>query len=73
MFPMAKKPTIEQCFAAVEQAISDLEDGELPLEASLSVYESGLKACVRRGRTLMPLQNASRPCANWKKKPLMMR
>lgn len=46
---MAKKPTIEQCFAAVEKAIADLEDGELPLEASLSVYELGLKN-VRQAR-----------------------
>ena len=48
---MAKKPTIEQCFAAVEKAISDLEDGELPLETSLSVYEAGLKH-VRQAHAL---------------------
>ena len=47
---MAKKLSIEQCFAAVEKAIADLEDGELPLETSLSVYEAGLKS-VRQART----------------------
>lgn len=40
---MPKVPPIEDCFAAIEQAINDLEDGELPLEASLGVYESALK------------------------------
>lgn len=46
---MAKTPSIEQCFAAVEKAIADLEDGELPLESSLAVYEAGLKS-VRQAR-----------------------
>lgn len=46
---MAKNPPIEQCFAAIEKAITDLEDGELPLENSLAVYEAGLKH-VRQAR-----------------------
>ena len=46
---MPKKPSIEECFAAVEKAIADLEDGDLPLETSLGVYEAGLKS-VRQAR-----------------------
>lgn len=40
---MPKNPPIEACFAAIEQAIEDLDGEELPLEKSLAVYEAGLK------------------------------
>ena len=49
---MAKQPTIEDQFLAVEKAVEALESGELPLEEALTRYETGLKA-VRQARTLL--------------------
>lgn len=50
---MAKQAqSIEDHFAAIEQAIAALDAGDLPLEDSLSRYESGLKA-VRLARGLL--------------------
>ena len=41
---MAKPPSIEELFAQIEEAVAALEGGELPLEESLTRFESGLKA-----------------------------
>jgi exodeoxyribonuclease VII small subunit len=41
---MAKPPSIEEHFHAIEEAVAALEAGELPLEEALKRYESGLKA-----------------------------
>ena len=50
---MAKQSqSIEDHFALIEQAIAALDAGDLPLEDSLSRYESGLKA-VRLARGLL--------------------
>ena len=45
----SKTPPIEDCFAHIEEAIGHLEDGDLPLEEALRLYESGLKH-VRHAR-----------------------
>ncbi len=49
---MAKTTSIEDHFRAIEEAVSALEAGELPLEESLARYESGLKS-VRAAKTLL--------------------
>lgn len=55
---MAKQTqSIEDHFTQIEQAISALEAGELPLEDSLNRYESGLKA-VRLARALLDKYSA---------------
>ncbi|RLA32218.1 MAG: exodeoxyribonuclease VII small subunit [Gammaproteobacteria bacterium] len=42
---MAKKPVIdfEKALAELEQLVQDLEQGELPLEASLKAFERGIE------------------------------
>ena len=40
----APPTTFEARFATLEEAIRKLEEGSLPLEESLAVYESGVKA-----------------------------
>ncbi len=47
---MAKQATIEDQFRLIEEAVSALEGGELPLEEALKRYETGLKA-VRTAKT----------------------
>jgi exodeoxyribonuclease VII small subunit len=49
---MPKQVSIEDHFQQVEDAISALENGELPLEEALVRYEGGLKA-VRQARILL--------------------
>lgn len=50
---MAKQQTsIEELFKHIEEAVSSLESGELPLEEALQRFESGLKA-MRQARTLL--------------------
>ena len=52
MRAMAKPTAIEDHFATIEQAVSALESGELPLEEALTRYESGLKS-VRQAKALL--------------------
>jgi exodeoxyribonuclease VII small subunit len=42
---MAKKPVVdfEQALAELEQLVGKLEQGELPLEASLKAFERGIE------------------------------
>lgn len=40
---MAKSPSIEKCFEAIEEAVEALESEDLALDSALSTYESGLK------------------------------
>ena len=40
---MAKVPSVEKCFEAIEEAVEALENEDLALDAALSQYESGLK------------------------------
>ena len=42
---MAKKPAVdfEQALAELEQLVGELEQGELPLEASLKAFERGIE------------------------------
>ncbi len=52
---MAKSATplsIEDHFRSIEEAVSALEGGELPLEDSLTRYEAGLKA-VRAAKQML--------------------
>jgi exodeoxyribonuclease VII small subunit len=54
---MAKQATIEDQFHAIEEAVSALEGGELPLEEALKRYETGLKA-VRAAKTQLDAYQA---------------
>ena len=38
-----KKPTFEQAMARLEEIVTGLEKGDLPLDESLSLYEEGAK------------------------------
>lgn len=38
-----KKPTFEQAMARLEEIVTGLEQGDLPLDESLSLYEEGAK------------------------------
>lgn len=38
-----KKPTFEQAMSRLEEIVTGLERGELPLDESLSLYEEGAK------------------------------
>jgi exodeoxyribonuclease VII small subunit len=42
---MAKKPAVdfEKALAELEKLVADLEQGELPLEASLKAFERGIE------------------------------
>ncbi len=46
---MAKPQAIEELFAQIEEAVTALESGELPLEEALARFETGLKA-MRQAR-----------------------
>jgi exodeoxyribonuclease VII small subunit len=56
---MAKQQpaTIEDLFRQVEESVTALEGGELPLEQALSRYEAGLKA-VRAAKTQLDAYQA---------------
>lgn len=45
-------PTIEDHFRHIDEAVSALESGDLPLEESLMRYEAGLKA-VRAAKLVL--------------------
>ncbi|ERP38940.1 exodeoxyribonuclease VII small subunit [Chitinivibrio alkaliphilus] len=45
-----KKYTFEESLEALEQAVSALESGDMPLDAAIQEFESGMKA-VKRCRT----------------------
>jgi exodeoxyribonuclease VII small subunit len=49
---MAKPVAIEVLFQQIEEAVTALESGELPLEESLVRYEAGLKA-MRQARGVL--------------------
>ena len=49
---MAKQVSIEDLFAQIEEAVTALEGGELPLEDALGRFESGLKD-MRQARGLL--------------------
>ncbi len=49
---MPKPPSIEELFAQIEESVAALEGGELPLEESLTRFESGLKA-MKQARGLL--------------------
>ncbi|MBA2480529.1 MAG: exodeoxyribonuclease VII small subunit [Planctomycetes bacterium] len=49
---MARQPSIEDHFHQIEEAVSALESGELPLEDALARYEAGLKS-VRLAKGLL--------------------
>lgn len=40
---MPKPMSLQDCFAEIEAAVHELEDGDLPLEAAFTCYEAGLK------------------------------
>jgi len=39
----SKEPTFEACTERLEKIVVDLEDGELPLERSLELFEEGVR------------------------------
>jgi len=48
MSKSAKPPTFESAFAELEEIVSDMEAGQMPLEKSLAAYKRGaelLKFC----------------------------
>jgi exodeoxyribonuclease VII small subunit len=49
---VAKQVTIEALFEQIEEAVTALEAGELPLEDALARFETGLKA-LRSARGLL--------------------
>ena len=49
---MARQSSIEDHFQQIEEAVSALESGELPLEEALVRYEAGLKS-VRLAKGLL--------------------
>ncbi|MHB8708336.1 MAG: exodeoxyribonuclease VII small subunit [Desulfuromonadales bacterium] len=44
---MAKQPTFEQSLKVLEDAVSRLEKGQLPLDEALSCFENGVKGASR--------------------------
>jgi len=38
----SREPTFEACTARLQKIVLDLEDGELPLERSLELFEEGI-------------------------------
>jgi exodeoxyribonuclease VII small subunit len=38
-----KAPSFEESLEQLEQIVKDLEDGDLPLEKSLEIFEQGVK------------------------------
>lgn len=47
-----KKPSFEDQLNALEQLISSMEKGEMPLEESLRAYEEGMKMASQLEREL---------------------
>jgi exodeoxyribonuclease VII small subunit len=44
---MAKSPTFEQALSTLENAVSRLEQGQLPLDEALACFESGIRSAGR--------------------------
>ena len=44
---MAKQPTFEQALKTLEEAVSRLERGQLPLDEALSCFEQGVNSAGR--------------------------
>lgn len=44
---MARQPTFEQSLKALEDAVSRLEKGQLPLDEALACFETGVKGASR--------------------------
>jgi exodeoxyribonuclease VII small subunit len=44
---MAKQPTFEQALKTLEEAVSRLEKGQLPLDEALSCFEQGVNSAGR--------------------------
>jgi len=49
---VAKQPTFEELYAALEEKARRLEQGNLPLEESLKLYEEGVALADRLRETL---------------------
>ena len=47
------KPTFEECLKHLEDAVTQLEERELSLEASLKLFEEGIEASKQCGRTTL--------------------
>lgn len=43
---MAKKVSFEEAVGRLEEIVSELEEGEVPLERSIKLYEEGMKLGV---------------------------
>lgn len=44
---MSQEPTFEEALQKLEQAVEQLENGQLPLEESLKVFEQGVAQATR--------------------------
>lgn len=53
---MAKKETFETALQRLEQAVADLEQGDLPLDQSLSRFEEGVKYAAQCQKILQQVQ-----------------
>lgn len=49
---MAKSASLEENFAAIEEILSKLEDGSLPLEESFRLYKDGMKLAAQCNQQL---------------------
>lgn len=49
---MAKSASLEENFAAIEEILSKLEDGSLPLEETFRLYKDGMKLAAQCNQQL---------------------
>ncbi|MEP7198722.1 MAG: exodeoxyribonuclease VII small subunit [Chloroflexota bacterium] len=50
--PKTKTPTFEESFDELEQAVQQLEAGDLPLEESIGLYERGMMLAAQLEKQL---------------------
>ncbi len=48
-----KNPSLEQALNDLENLVAQLEQGQLPLEESLKVFEEGIQLCQEARNTLL--------------------
>ena len=54
----AKKKTFEESMARLEEIVSRLEKGEVPLEESIALFEEGTKLAAECGKKLDQAEQA---------------
>lgn len=53
---MAEKPTFEENLAQLEKIVTNLEQGDVPLEAALQQFQDGVKLSQELEKTLTNVQ-----------------